>query len=92
MAFSVARYQVNFYATNYFESFLNFVLNYFIVPLKTLDTIGNCQRLAFTVGVSQHMHKLTNLRKFELDWSSELRDNNERKNTLVTRSCVLSDA
>ena len=22
--------------------------------LQTLDTIGNCQRLAFTVGVSQH--------------------------------------
>ena len=29
------------------------------VPLKTMDTIGNCQRLAFTVGVSQHMHKKT---------------------------------
>ena len=27
----------------------------------TLDTIGNCQRLAFTVGVSQHMHKITNM-------------------------------
>ena len=29
--------------------------------LKTVDTIGNCQRLAFTVGVSQHMHTITNL-------------------------------
>ena len=29
--------------------------------LKTVYTIGNCQRLAFTVGVSQHMHKITNL-------------------------------
>ena len=29
--------------------------------LKTVDTIGNCQRLVFTVGVSQHMHKITNL-------------------------------
>ena len=29
--------------------------------LKTLDTIGNFQRLVFTVGVSQHMHKITNL-------------------------------
>ena len=29
--------------------------------LKTLDTIGNCQKLAFTVGVPQHMHKITNL-------------------------------
>ena len=31
-----------------------------------VDTIGNCQRLAFTVGVSQHMHKIINLWKFEL--------------------------
>ena len=31
------------------------------VALKAVDTIGNCQRLAFTVGVSQHMHKITNL-------------------------------
>ena len=31
------------------------------VPLKTLDTIGNCQRLVLTVGAYQHMHKITNL-------------------------------
>ena len=47
--------------------------------LKTLDTIGNCQRPVFSLGVSQHMHKITNLWKFELDWSSKLRDNYERK-------------
>ena len=29
--------------------------------LKAVVTIGNCQRLAFTDGVSQHMHKITNL-------------------------------
>ena len=29
--------------------------------LKPVDTIGNCQRLAFTVSVPQHMHKITNL-------------------------------
>ena len=52
---------------------------------------GNCQRPVFSLGVSQHMHKITNLWTFELNWSSNLRDNNERKNTLVTRSCVLSD-
>ena len=33
--------------------------------LKTTDTIGNCQRPAFPLGVSQHMHKITNLWKFE---------------------------
>ena len=47
--------------------------------LKAVDTIGNCQRLAFTVDVSQHMHKITNLWKFELNRSSNLRHNNERK-------------
>ena len=26
--------------------------------LKTLDTIGYCQRLVLTVGVSQHTHKM----------------------------------
>ena len=50
---------------------------------KTVDTIGNCQRLVFTVGVSQHMHKITNLWKFKLNRSTKLRDNNERKNTLI---------
>ena len=29
----------------------------YIISLKTVDTIGNCQRLVFTVGVSQHTHK-----------------------------------
>ena len=60
--------------------------------LKTLDTFGNCQRPVLSLDVSQHMHNITNLWKFEIDWSSELRDNYERKNTLVTLSCVLSDA
>ena len=60
-------------------------------PLKTVDTIGNCQRPVFSLGVSQHMHKITYLGKCELNWSSKLRDSNERKNTLVTQSCVLLD-
>ena len=47
--------------------------------LKAVDTIGNCQRLAFTVGVSQHMHKITNLYKYQINRSSHLEDNNERK-------------
>ena len=29
--------------------------------LKAVDTIGNCQRAVFSLGVSQHMHKITNL-------------------------------
>ena len=31
------------------------------VWLKAVDTIGNCQKLVFTLGVSHHMHKITNL-------------------------------
>ena len=38
--------------------------------LKTVDNIGNCQRPVFSLGVSQPMHKITNLGQFELDWSS----------------------
>ena len=38
--------------------------------LKTLDTIGN------------HMHTIKNLWKIELNWSSKLRENNERKTPL----------
>ena len=31
----------------------------FSAKLKTLDTIGNCQRRVFSLAVSQHMHKIT---------------------------------
>ena len=54
----------------------------------TMDTIGNCQRPVFPLGVSQHMHKITKLWKFELDWSSELRDNNERKKPALLHQVV----
>ena len=37
------------------------------------------------------MHKITNLWKFELNRSSKLQDNNERKSTLVTQICVRLD-
>ena len=60
--------------------------------LKGRYTIGICQRPVFSLGLSQHMHKITNLLKFELNWSSELGENDERKNTLVDgRIVVLSD-
>ena len=60
--------------------------------LKTLDTIGNWQRLACTVGVSQHMHKITSLWKFELNRSSKLWDNNtlKKKNPLFYLKISLS--
>ena len=37
-------------------------------------TISNCQRPVFSLGASQHMHNITSLWKFELNWSSKLRD------------------
>ena len=32
-----------------------------IVPLKAVDTFGSCQRLAFTVDISQHINTITHL-------------------------------
>ena len=61
------------------------------LTLKGRYTFGNCQRPVFSLGVSHHKHKITSLWKFGLNWSSKLRENDERKNTLVGRICVLSD-
>ena len=44
--------------------------------LKTRDTLGNCQRPVFSLSVPQHMHTITSLWKFELNWLSKLQDNN----------------
>ena len=38
--------------------------------LEALDTFGNCQRPVFSLGVSQHMHKITNQWKFWLNYWS----------------------
>ena len=50
-----------------------------LVSLKERYGFGNCQRPVFSLGVSQHKHKITNLWKFGLNWSSKLRENDERK-------------
>ena len=60
--------------------------------LKTLDTFSNCQRPVFSLGVSQHVHIITNLWKLGLNWSLTMQENNERKTTLVATICVLLDA
>ena len=57
--------------------------NYKLYYLKGRYTFRNCQRPVFSLRVSQHKHKITSLWKFELNWSSKLRENDERKNTLV---------
>ena len=54
---SIARWQVSLYANNYFE---------------WLPIMSSALKTVFSL-VSQHMHKTTNLWKFELYW---LRDNN----------------
>ena len=45
--------------------------------LKALYTFGYYQRPVFFT--SQHMHTITNLWKCELNWSSKLRDSNDKK-------------
>ena len=52
-----------------------------------MDTFGNCQRPMFSLGVSQRMHRITNLWQLWFNWSSKLQENNDRKNTLVAQ-CV----
>ena len=59
--------------------------------LKAVDTIGNCQRLAFTVGVSQYMHKITNRDNLSSIGHRTCEIIMKEKNTLVTRSCVRLD-
>ena len=72
--------------------FIYFVCN--LIPLKLFllkgrYTFGNCQRPVFSLGVSQHMHKITSLLKFELNWSSKLRENDERKkHPCLTNLCA----
>ena len=57
-----------------------------------MDTIGNCQRPVFSLGVSQHMHKITNRENLNSIGRQSCEITMKEKNTLVTRSCVLSDA
>ena len=45
--------------------------------LKSLDTFGHCP--VFSLGVSQHLHNITERWNFLLNWSSKLQERNERK-------------
>ena len=62
------------------------------LDLKTLDTFGNCQRPVFSLGASQQYAQNSNPVKIWTQLVSKLRNNNGRKNTLVTQGRVLSDA
>ena len=61
--------------------------------LKTLDTIGYCQRPVFSLGVSQHMlenNKVCETLSSMGLWSCKIIMKGEKP--LVTQSCVLSNA
>ena len=51
--------------------------------LKGRYTIGNCQRPVFSLGVSQHIHKITNLWKFELNRPSEFGEKTSSYNSFI---------
>ena len=63
--------------------------------LKAVDTIGNWQRLAFTVGVSQHIcikqQTCENLSSIGHQTCQSCEIIMKEENTLVTRSCVRLD-
>ena len=68
-------------------------------PLKTLDTFSYFQRPVFSLGVSQHRHKITNLCIFEVSWSLKWREKNGMKKKLCyfrgscfSQCCILSTA
>ena len=67
---------------------LLYVLINTCVFLKALDNNGKCQKPVFPLGVSQHMHEITNLWKFELNWSSKLRESMEEKTPLSHKFCA----
>ena len=60
--------------------------------LKARDTVGNCQRPVFSLGVSKQMQTITNLYNFGFNWASKLRENTIKTPWSVHKMCVLSDA
>ena len=65
--------------------------DYYRRALNILDTIGNCQRTVVSLGVTQHVHKIINLWKYELNWWSKLQanyDNKRKKHPCHTKLCA----
>ena len=52
---------LHYTSTNFQHLFLDFELTPILQQLKSLDTIGYCQRQVFSLYVSQHKHKITSL-------------------------------
>ena len=48
-----------------------------------VSILGDCQRPVSSLGMPQYMHKIINLWKFGLIWSSKLQENNQRIKTPV---------
>ena len=55
-----------------------------IYSLRALETFGNCQRSVFSLGVSQHMHKINCFENLSL----KLQENYERKKPCCTNLCA----
>ena len=53
----------------------------------SVDTIGNCEKQVFQVGVSERMHTKI---KFELIWSSKLPDNTGKKHPCHKKFCAFN--
>ena len=79
---------VIFFTQQHFKTGNNILYMFQIIELKTLDTFSYCQRLFFSVGVSQH-YALDNKPVKKLN--SIGRRSCEIINIFVTRSCVLSN-
>ena len=79
---------VIFFTQYHFKTGNNILYMFQIIELKTLDTFSYCQRLFFSVGVSQH-YALDNKPVKKLN--SIGRRSCEIINIFVTQSCVLSN-
>ena len=58
------------------------------MQLKALDTFDNCQTPVFSLGVSQHMHKTTNLWTFLIKVIEVARDKWKKKRPFCTILCA----
>ena len=90
-------YKTFFLATSLTDWALNcyrLILSCTVYMLGHITNTGHYRYLSKTSAVSQHMHKITNLWKLELNRSSNLRENNERKlcafRWLISRPQVLN--
>ena len=75
----------------YFIKAIESILNKnFLFFVKTLDTIGYCQRPVFSLSVPQHSTKLKKTWKFELNWSRDNSGRKKKRHPYHTKLCAFS--